>query len=66
MEQFGIHLTKEVFVSLIHAYAACSEFDAEKQVCLCKYVVFLQFLMWSDLVKDIACCMSHGRVLVYY
>ncbi|XP_039690584.1 pentatricopeptide repeat-containing protein At4g04790, mitochondrial-like [Medicago truncatula] len=35
MEQSGIHLTKEVFVSLIHAYAACGEFDAEKQDVLC-------------------------------
>jgi hypothetical protein len=53
MEQSGIHLTKEVFVALIHAYAACCE-DYEEQVCLCKYVVFLLFLFWSDLVKDIA------------
>jgi hypothetical protein len=66
MEQSGIHLTKEVFVALIHAYPACGEFDVEKQVCLCKYAVFLRFLFWSDLVKDIACCQSHGRVLDYY
>jgi len=65
MEQSGIHLTKEVFVALIHAYAACCE-DYEEQVCLRKYAVFLRFLFWSDLVKDIACCKSHGRVLDYY
>ena len=68
MEQSGIHLTKEVFVALIHAYANCAEeYDEyEAQVCLCKYVVFLQLLFWSDIVKDIACCKSHGRVLDYY
>jgi hypothetical protein len=66
MEQSGIHLTKEVFVALIHAYPTCGEFDVKKQVCLCKFVVFLQFLFWGDLVKDMAYCQSHGRVLDYY
>jgi len=65
MEQSGIHLTKEVFVALIHAYVPCGEYY-EDQVCLCKYAVFLRFLFWSDLVKVIACCKSHGRVLDYY
>ncbi|XP_039690714.1 pentatricopeptide repeat-containing protein At4g21880, mitochondrial [Medicago truncatula] len=34
MEQSGTHLTKEVFVALIHAYAACCE-DYEEQDVLC-------------------------------
>jgi hypothetical protein len=56
MEQSGIHFSKEVFVALIHAYAAYDEFEKPKQVCVNIYVVFLQFLFRSDLVKDIACC----------
>jgi hypothetical protein len=56
MEQSGINFAKEVFVALIHAYAAYNEFEKAKQVCVNIYVVILQFLFWSDLVKDIAFC----------
>jgi pentatricopeptide repeat protein len=56
MKQSGIDFSKEVFVALIHAYAAYGEFEKAKQVCVNIYVVFVPFLFRSDLVKDIACC----------
>jgi hypothetical protein len=56
MEQSGINFAKEVFVALLHAYAAYDEFEKAKQVCVNIYAVILQFRFCSDLVKDVAFC----------
>lgn len=32
MKQSGIQFTKQIFMALIHAYAACGQFEKAKQV----------------------------------
>jgi len=46
MEQSGIHFAKEVFVALIHAYAAYDEFEKAKQV----LIYMLSFYIFSFVV----------------
>jgi len=47
MEQSVIHFAEEVFVALIHAYAAYGEFEKAKQVCA-KYICCLSTVSLSE------------------
>ncbi|RHN44095.1 putative pentatricopeptide [Medicago truncatula] len=60
MEQSGIHFSKEVFVALIHAYAAYDEFEKAKQIVLdpriqVKWLIEIKSMLVSSLA-------SHGKL----
>ncbi|KAL6125684.1 hypothetical protein ACLB2K_073738 [Fragaria x ananassa] len=60
MKQSGIHATKQVFMALINAYAACGQFDKAKQVLLDKGIPQKSFNeIRSVLVQALA---SHGQL----
>ncbi|KAL6129222.1 hypothetical protein ACLB2K_072575 [Fragaria x ananassa] len=60
MKQSGIHATKQVFMALINAYAACGQFDKAKQVLSDKGIPQKSFNeIRSVLVQALA---SHGQL----